>query len=82
MGDEAVDRALALLGAERKRSLREVIRAHKALRKARREYEQAMLDANRLGVPHAEIARAIDMSETGVRLFIKRRKDKRDRRGN
>jgi DNA-directed RNA polymerase specialized sigma24 family protein len=79
VGDEAVDHALALLGAERKRALRDAIRTHKALRKARREYEEAMLNANRVGVPHSEIARAIGMSETGVRLFIKRRKDKRDR---
>lgn len=79
MVGEDVDRALELLGAERKRALRQAIRAHKGLRKAQREYEEAMLTANRVGVPHAEIARSIGMSETGVRLFIKRRKDKRDR---
>lgn len=77
MAEEGVRHALAIVATQKKRSLRRVIQAHKALRKAQREYEESMLEANEVGVPHAEIARAINMSDTGVRLFIKRHKEKK-----
>jgi hypothetical protein len=77
VAEEGVRHALAVVESEKKRSLRRIIKAHKALRRAQREYEDALLEGEELGIGYTRIARAIGMSETGVRLFIKRHKGKK-----
>lgn len=60
----------------RKRALERAKKAFLDLRAAQAEYEAALLNADRSGVSSSVMARAFGISETAVRLYIKRRKTK------
>lgn len=57
------------------RLLGEVALANENLIKAKKRYEKAVLAAG-AHISHSVIARRIGVTETAIRLFIKRRKDK------
>ena len=58
---------------ERDKALRDVARAYSKWQAAKTEYEDAVLRASALGLSNTQIARKLDVSETAVRMFLKRR---------
>lgn len=65
--------AMRMLEVEREVSLKRVIKAHRKLRSAQDDYEEAVLSAVALGLGATTIAREIGVSETAVRTYVKRR---------
>ena len=62
------------LAEEQDKALARAVVAYRTLRAAQLEYEHTMLEASDAGVSATRIARAIGLTETAVRLFIKRRR--------
>ncbi len=62
----------------REKALVECERAAKQRLEAQQEYEDAVLHAHDMGCRNTTIARRMGVSETNVRMFIKRKKEKRD----
>lgn len=54
-----------------------VIEARRGLLAAQGEYEEALMGAGELGLSYADLARACGTSEAAIRLYIKRRKDRK-----
>lgn len=50
------------------------VEARKGLLAAKENYSNAVLLANRAGVANTKLAKALGMSETAVRMFIKRKR--------
>lgn len=78
MSEEKVLRqAQKLLAEERELVLTDIQITYEILQAARRRYEMAVLKADRLGIGPTVIANRIGLGEAGVRLFIKRHKEKK-----
>lgn len=60
---------------ERDKALREVARAYTRWQTAKDDYESAVVRASALGLSNTEIARKLGVSETAVRMFLKRREE-------
>lgn len=71
-----MSRALAKIEVEKEKALGRCAGAYLRLKDAQHEYEEALMEADRLGIGGSEIARNVGLTETAVRLFIKRRKAK------
>jgi DNA-directed RNA polymerase specialized sigma24 family protein len=65
-----------LIEESKRNALERATKAYQGLRAAQAEYEAALLNADRRGVSSSAMARAFGISETAVRLYIKRRKTK------
>lgn len=71
-----IEHARNLVEQDRAEALKRAVRANRRLRSAQAEYEKAILAANDSGVGNTALARAFGVSETSIRLFIKRRRAK------
>lgn len=72
-----VDEALRRIEYEKQIALGKVAGSYLRMAQAKREYEEHVLHADYLGIGPSEIARHAGVSETAIRLFIKRRKAKK-----
>lgn len=61
---------------ERVGSLAIVGAAYEELQQAKKKYEDAVMSAHTYGATNMAIARRVGLTETAIRLFIKRREDK------
>lgn len=59
---------------ERKDALDEAVEAHLAVQEAKKRYSKAIMEADLLDCNISEIARRVGMSETSIRMFIKRQR--------
>lgn len=53
-------------------ALEEVTRAREAITNAKADYKKALERASSLDIPNSAIAKRLGVSETAVRLFLKR----------
>lgn len=65
------------LSEETERRLKDVRFAHQDLQVAKKRYEDAVFAAHEHGCSNPQIARQVGMTETAIRLFLKRRKEKK-----
>lgn len=61
------------LQRKREEALNEVEQAYKVMVEAKTRYERAVLDAHSVGCSNTSIAGRVDMTETAIRLYLKRR---------
>ena len=72
--DSALRQAQRLIAERKAAAIERAVKAYRARKEADAEYESALLEADSLGVAHTKLAREFGVSETAVRLYIKRRK--------
>lgn len=72
---EELTHARELLAKAKVEALARVKRSYTTLRDAEAAYGEAVMDADYVGLGPTEIAREIGVSETAVRMFIKRRRE-------
>lgn len=73
---EVLNEAMMVIAGAQAGAHHRVVKARKRLLAAQDEYENALLDADALGLSPTALARACGTSEAAIRLFVKRRKDK------
>lgn len=62
---------------QREASLDRVVEARNCLEQAKVEYEKSILAARAMNIPILQIAKKIGLSETAVRMYIKRSEERR-----
>ena len=77
MGDElssaeSYKERLQHLANDRAEALNEAVEAHLNVQDAKARYRKAILEADLLDCNISEIARRVGMSETSIRMYIKR----------
>lgn len=72
---EVLRQVRELLAEMQQGALENAEMTHKNLREAQRQYEEALMRTDELGISPSVVARRLGMSEAAVRLYIKRRKD-------
>lgn len=74
--EETYKQKLQRLALQRSMALETAVDAHLNLQRSKDEYKKAILEADLLDCNISEIARRVGMSETSIRMFIKRQQGK------
>lgn len=66
--------AQKVISERQEAALERAVKAHEQRRAAEAEYQAALMEADRVGLTPSKMAREFGVSETAVRLYIKRRR--------
>lgn len=74
--EETYKQKLQRLALQRSMALEAAVTAHLEVQRAKAAYKRSILEADLLDCNISEIARRVGMSETSIRMFIKRQQGK------